>query len=300
MFRTRIPLNFPRPLRRGNFRFMPNVLVTGAGRGIGRTIATHLADKGWDVYAGVRKDADGAAVAAHAPDRIHPVVVDITSADDVAALPKQLPDRLDAVVNNAGIAVGGAIESLDVDDLRYQYEVNVFGQVAVTQAVLPLLRAARGRVVFVSSVSGRVSTPLTGAYNSSKFALEGLADALRVELRPWGIHVSLIEPAQTDTEMWQQAEHTLDAEVAKLSPEHRQLYAAHIEGFRKIIPLSQRIAAPPQSVAAAVQRALTARSPRARYVVGVGPKIQVRLTNATPTRIRDAVLRRVFRIPSKA
>lgn len=277
---------------------MPNVLVTGAGRGIGRTIATELADKGWDVYAGVRKEADGAAVAAASP-RIHPVIVDITSSEDVAALAKQLPDRLDAVVNNAGIAVGGAIEALHLDDLRYQYEVNVFGQVALTQAVLPRLRESRGRIVFVSSVSGRVSTPLTGAYNSSKFALEGLADALRLELRPWGIRVSLIEPAQTDTEMWQQAQQTLDAEVAKMAPGHQQLYAAHIEGFRKIIPLSQKLAAPPQTVAAAVQRALTARNPRARYVVGVGPKLQVRMTNATPTRMRDAVLRRVFRIPSK-
>lgn len=278
---------------------MPNVLVTGAGRGIGRTITTHLAARGWDVYAGVRKEADGASVAAEAPEHIHPVILDITSAEDVAALGKQLPDRLDAVVNNAGLAVGGAVETLDLDELRYQYEVNVIGQVAVTQAVLPRLRESKGRVLFVSSVSGRISTPLTGAYNSSKFALEGLADALRLELRPWGIAVALIEPAQIDTALWQDAEATLEAEVAKLSPEHRAMYAPHIDGFRKIIPMSQKMAAPPSSVAAAVQRALTARKPRARYVVGVGPKVQVRMTNATPTRMRDAVLRRVFRIPRK-
>ena len=278
---------------------MPNVLVTGAGRGIGRTIATHLADKGWDVHAGVRKEADGTALAALS-SRIHPVVLDITSADDLAALSGRLPERLDGVVNNAGVAVGGAVEALALDDLRQQYEVNVIGQVAVTQAVLPRLRASQGRVVFVSSVSGRVSTPLTGAYNSSKFALEGLADALRLELRPWGIAVSLIEPAQTDTEMWQQAEDTLESEVAKLSPEHRELYAPHIEGFRKIIPLSQKLAAPPTTVAVAVERALASRRPKARYVVGVGPKLQVRMTNATPTRVRDAMLRRVFRIPRKA
>jgi len=276
---------------------MPNVLVTGAGRGIGRTITTHLAAKGWDVYAGVRKEADGASVAAEDPQRIHPVIVDITSAEDVAALDKQLPDRLDAVVNNAGLAIGGAVETLDLEDLRYQYEVNVIGQVAVTQAVLPRLRESKGRVLFVSSVSGRISTPLTGAYNSSKFALEGLADALRLELRPWGIRVALIEPAQTDTALWQDAEATLEAEVAKLSPEHRAMYAPHIDGFRKIIPLSQKMAGPPSAVAAAVHRALTARNPRARYVVGAGPKVQLRMTNATPTRMRDAVLRRVFRIP---
>jgi NAD(P)-dependent dehydrogenase (short-subunit alcohol dehydrogenase family) len=278
---------------------MPSVLVTGAARGIGRVTSLHLAAAGWDVYAGVRRDADGAALTAASPERVRPVQLDITSAADLAALPERLPDSLDAVVNNAGIAVGGPIEGLPLDELRRQFEVNVFGQVAVTQAVLPRLRESRGRVVFISSLSGRVSTPMTGAYNGSKFALEAIADALRMELRPWGVRVSLVEPAQTDTALWQEAEVALEEVVAALSPEQRQLYGKHIAGYRKVIPLSQRIASSPNGVAATVERALTARRPRARYVVGGAPKAQAVLSGLTPTPVLDAVLRKVTGVPRR-
>ena len=179
--------------------------------------------------------------------------------------------------------VGGPIEGLPLDELRRQMEVNLVGQVAVTQAVLPRLRETRGRVVFISSLSGRVATPMTGAYNASKFALEGMADSLRMELRPWRIPVSLIEPAQTDTALWQDAEATLDESLATLSPAHRELYAGHIEGYRRSIPRSQKMASPVDGVADAVEKALTARRPRARYVVGAGPRIQGLLAKTTPT-----------------
>jgi NAD(P)-dependent dehydrogenase (short-subunit alcohol dehydrogenase family) len=278
---------------------MPSVLVTGAARGIGRTTALRLAAAGWDVYAGVRREEDGPALVTAAPERLHPVKLDVTSAADIATLAERLPGSLDAVVNNAGIAVGGPIEGIPLDDLRRQFEVNVFGQVAVTQAVLPRLRASRGRVVFVSSLSGRVSTPMTGAYNASKFALEGIGDALRMELRPWRIRVSLVEPAQTDTDLWREAEKALEESIATLTPEHRELYAKHIEGTRKMIPLSQRIASSPEGVAAAIERALTARRPRARYVVGVGPKAQATLSGLTPTPVMDAVLGRLLGVPRK-
>jgi NAD(P)-dependent dehydrogenase (short-subunit alcohol dehydrogenase family) len=278
---------------------MPSVLVTGAARGIGRVTSLHLAAAGWDVYAGVRREADGDALIAAAPERVRSVKLDITSAADVAALAEYLPSSLDAVVNNAGIVVGGPIEGLPLAELRRQFEVNVFGQVAVTQAVLPRLRESRGRVVFISSLSGRVATPMTGAYNGSKFALEGIADALRMELRPWRVRVSLVEPAQTDTDLWQEAEAALEASLATLSPEQRQLYGKHIAGYRKTIPLSQRIASSPDSVAAAVERALTARRPRARYVVGAAPKAQAVLSALTPTPVLDAVLRKVTGVPGR-
>src|SRR6202000_426779 len=145
------------------------------------------------------------------------------------ALGEALPERLDGIVNNAGIVVSGPLESLSADDLREQFEVNVVGAVALTNAVLPRLRTARGRIVFLSSLSGRVSTPMTGAYNASKFAIEAIADAWRLELRPWGIDVVLVEPAMTDTDLWRKAPETLEAEVAGLSDEHRQLYAGHLE-----------------------------------------------------------------------
>jgi NAD(P)-dependent dehydrogenase (short-subunit alcohol dehydrogenase family) len=275
---------------------MPTVLITGASRGIGRAAAHRLAGKGWDVLAGVRRPEDGEALRG---ERIAPVVLDVTDAAALAALDGALPERLDAVVNNAGIAISGPLEALPVDEVRRQLEVNLVGPLAVTQAVLPRLRAARGRVVFVSSLSGRVATPMTGAYNASKFGLEGLADTLRMELRPWGIAVVLVEPAQTDTDMWREAEGALETDLAKLSPEHRELYAGHIEGARKMIPRSQKLASPVEGAAATIERALTARRPRARYVVGTGPRVQGVLAHVTPTPTLDAVLRLATGVPRR-
>jgi NAD(P)-dependent dehydrogenase (short-subunit alcohol dehydrogenase family) len=200
---------------------------------------------------------------------------------------------LDAVVNNAGIAVGGAVEILSPDDWRKQLEINVIGAFAVTRAVLPRLRRSRGRVVFISSVNGRLSMPLVGAYAASKFALEAAADALRMELTPWKIRVIVVEPAQTDTDMWRTADTMVADLEAGLSAEHKSLYAKHIAGFKKTIPVSQRAAVPTEKVSAVVEEALTARRPRARYIVGLGPKALVAFMGVAPTKLRDIALRKV-------
>ena len=223
---------------------MPSVLVTGAGRGIGKSIVQHLAERGWDVIAGVRTDADAAAITALDPQRISSVILDVTDAGHIAALGESLPRRLDAVVNNAGVVVSGPMEAVAPDDWRKQLEINVIGQLAVTQAVLPRLRESRGRAVFISSVNGRLSMSLIGAYCASKFALEAAADALRMELRPWGIGVAIVEPAQTDTDMWRTADDMVEQAEAALTDEQRGLYARHIAGMKKMIPVSQRMAVP--------------------------------------------------------
>jgi NAD(P)-dependent dehydrogenase (short-subunit alcohol dehydrogenase family) len=278
---------------------MSTVLVTGAARGIGRATALRLADGGWDVIAGVRGADDGETLAQERPGRITPLILDITDDSHVAALDSALPARLDAVVNNAGVVVGGPIEAVPLSELRRQLEVNVVGQAAVTQAVLPRLRNAKGRLVFVSSVSGLVATPMSGPYNASKFALEGLADALRMELAPWGIRVVLVEPAQTDTDLWRRADTDLEEAVASLSPQHRDLYAKHIARFRKSIPRSQRMAAPTDGVAATIERALTTRRPRARYVVGTTARAQALLASLTPTVLLDMALRAGTGVPRR-
>jgi NAD(P)-dependent dehydrogenase (short-subunit alcohol dehydrogenase family) len=278
---------------------MPRVLVTGASRGIGRATTLRLAARGWDVIAGVRRAADGEALVRAQPRGITAVTLDITDEDQLAALDAALPPELDAVVNNAGVVVGGPLEALPLSELRRQLEVNVVAQVAVTQAVLPRLRESRGRVVFVSSLSGRVATPMFGAYNASKFALEGMADALRMELAPWGVRVALVEPAQTDTDMWRQAEDEFRDAVASLSPQRRHLYAKHIAGFHNTIPRTQRIAAPVDGVAAAIERALTDRRPRARYVVGASARAQAVLARLTPTPVLDALLRAATGVPRR-
>jgi NAD(P)-dependent dehydrogenase (short-subunit alcohol dehydrogenase family) len=271
---------------------VPSVLITGAGRGIGRATAERMAGAGWDVYAGVRRleDAPGG-------DRITAVALDVTDAGQIAALDGVLPARLDAVINNAGIVVSGPVEALSPDDLRRQLDVNVTAQVAVTQAVLPRLRESRGRVLFISSVSGRVSAPLMGAYTASKFALEAIADSMRIELRPWGIHVVLIEPGSIDTDLWRLAQDTASEAEQGMSPEHRSLYAKHLSGMRKAITRIQKQTSPVEKVTGAIEQALTVDRPRARYVVGPDARAQIAAAAALPTRAMDSVIARATGMP---
>jgi NAD(P)-dependent dehydrogenase (short-subunit alcohol dehydrogenase family) len=276
---------------------VPSVLVTGASRGIGRAAVRRLAAEGWDVFAGVRKLSDADPLVADGAGRVRPVTLDIASEQDVAALDEVLPQRLDAIINNAGVAVSGPLEGLPLDDLRRQLEINVVAQVAVTQAVLPRIRVAAGRVLFVSSVSGLVATPMLGAYVASKYAIEGLADVLRLELHSWRIPVILIEPSQTDTDMWRSANDEVDRAVEALRPEHRTLYAEHIAGMRRMIPFAQKMAVPVDNVVDVIMRALITRRPRARYVVGAGPRAQVALVRLLPTPVVDLALRKAAGIP---
>jgi NAD(P)-dependent dehydrogenase (short-subunit alcohol dehydrogenase family) len=270
-----------------------SVLVTGASRGIGRAAALALDRAGHDVIAGVR-DAEAAdRLAAEASSRLRTVRLDITDAGSVRAAADTVGGRLDALVNNAGVAVGGVVEALELDDLRHQLEVNVVGQVAVTQALLPALRAATGRVVFISSVSGRVSAPVMTPYTASKFAIEAIADGLRVEVRRWGIRVVLIEPGSIDTDLWRGAEAQFDAGVAAMTDEHRRLYSGLLAGARRMVRTTAKRAAPVDKVAAAVVDAVTAARPRTRYVVGADARGQLLLKAALPDRAYDALVARV-------
>ncbi len=268
---------------------MPSVLISGASRGIGRATALRLVGAGWDVYATVRRSEDGEELRAEAGERLHVLEVDVASDEQIAALADDLPERLDAIVNNAGIVVSGPLESLSADDLREQFEVNVVGAVALTNLVLPKLRASHGRIVFLSSLSGRISTPMTGAYNASKFAIEAIADAWRLELRRWGVRVILVEPAMTDTDLWRKAPETLEDGEAGMSAAHRELYADHLAGMRKTIPRMQKMAKPVDTVTATIERALTAPRPRARYFVGADVGVQAALSAVTPTRLKDGL-----------
>lgn len=261
--------------------------------------ATRLASHGFDVLAGVRKAEDGESLRQDSGGRIRPVTLDVADQDHIDALQDSLPSTLDAVVNNAGIVVGGPVEAVTPAELRRQMEVNVVGQMAVTQAVLPRIREGKGRILFVSSLSGRISTPMTGAYNASKFALEALADALRIELRPWRIPVVVVEPAQTDTDMWRTADQLLEDTIAGLAPEHAQMYGKHIEGQRRSIPRSQKMAAPAEGVAAVIEKALTVSRPKARYVVGTGPRIMGMTGRLLPPRVADPLFAAATGVPRR-
>lgn len=267
---------------------MPSVLVTGAGRGIGLAITEHMSGQGWDVYATARSDA-----ALRSLDRlphVHAVQLDITDRSAIAGLPDHLPTDLNGVVNNAGIIVNGPVEGLTLDDLSRQLDINVTAQIGVTQAVLPKLREARGRVLFMSSVSGLITTPGTGAYSASKYAIESLADALRMELRPWQIRVSLIEPGPIRTDMWGNALDEYDRMTAQLAEQHRELYASHLAGNRKLLARLQKLASDPKKVVKAVDHALTSKHPKRRYLLDSLSRAQKAFVSLTPTAISDAVL----------
>jgi NAD(P)-dependent dehydrogenase (short-subunit alcohol dehydrogenase family) len=276
---------------------LPSVLITGAARGIGKSIAMQMAALGWDVIAGVRTEQDGEAITATNPRRISPVLLDVTDAEHISALANSLPTQLDALVNNAGIVVSGPVEAVSPTEVRRQFEVKVIGQLAITQAVLPRLRRSRGRIVFLSSIAGKVSYPLHGPYSASKFAIEAFADALRIELRPWKIAVSVVQPAQIDTEMSSSDGVPVDEMTAVISPEHRSLYARHLEGLAQSLPEAERLVLPPDKVAKVVMQALTTRRPRARYVVGLNARMQLAVLPNLPTGARDRLFHTLARQP---
>jgi len=267
---------------------MPSVLVSGASRGIGLAITRHMSARGWQVYAGARSDSALGELAAI--PNVHPTRLEITDRDSVAALADALPAKLDGVVNNAGIVVNGPVEGLTLDDLTRQLDVNVVAQIAVTQAVLPKIRAAKGRIVFISSFSGLITTPGTGAYCASKYALEALGDALRMELRPWGIRVSLVEPGPIRTDIWGDILVDHDRMVDKLDAGHRVLYARQLNGTRKLLGRVQKMAADPEKVVKAVDHALTARRPKSRYLLDSVSRVQKIVMDLTPTAVNDAAL----------
>jgi NAD(P)-dependent dehydrogenase (short-subunit alcohol dehydrogenase family) len=248
------------------------VLVTGASSGIGEATCVHLRDRGWRVLAGVRR-------AGTAPEGTEELLLDVTD-------PPPLDFELDALVENAGIAHAGPLEFLPLDALREQLEVNVVGQLAVLQRTLPALRRARGRVVLMGSVSGVSALPLLGAYAMSKFALEAMADSLRVELAPWGIRVALVEPGSIKTPMWTRERPDPPADALAL-------YGERISAFRRTAAARGPKQMPPSLVAAAVEHALTAARPKARYLVGRDAKLRKRV-EALPTGIRDRLLVRLL------
>lgn len=270
-----------------------SVVITGSSTGIGRACALRMDALGWTVFAGVRKEKDAEALAADASDRLVPLILDVADPDTIHDSSKRVADAtaergLDGLVNNAGITVQGPLEYLPLDDLRKQLEVNVTGQIAVTQAFLPAIRKATGRIVFMSSVAGRTETlPFLGPYGSSKRALEGLAEALRVELLPWKIRVSLIEPGSIATPIWEKGDETFDDLVGALPEEGRERYIEAMNRGRVVGRKAGERGIPPDRVADKVEHALTSRRPRTRYLVGADAKAQTYLLQAMPTPLRD-------------
>ncbi len=292
---------------------MKYVLVTGASSGIGQALAIDLQKSGYHVLAGVRREEDGARLIAltraafpeHSTDRLTTVIFDITDQDSIESafdrINKITPTGLYGLVNNAGIAVSGALELVENENIAAQFSVNVVGTFKVIKCFLPLLKKSRGRIVNIGSISGLFSPPGLSVYAASKYAIEGMSDALRVELKPFGVQVSVIEPGKIDTPLWQKS---ADAEAAA----HRQIKQDEQQGegsdvladYRELIAFYRNYVdtergSPLSWVSTAVKDALSNRSPRPRYIIGRAAKLRV-LLNFLPTRIRDAlVYRSVYR-----
>lgn len=274
---------------------MRSVLVTGASTGIGRTTALRLDGSSWKVFAGVRKQEDADSLRAEGSERLTPVILDVTDAEQIAAaaelIARETEGGLDGLVNNAGVAVPGPLETVPLDDLRHQLEVNLIAYVGVTQAMLPEIRRAEGRIVFLSSIGGRVAFPFAGPYHASKFATEAIGDVFRQELRPWGLKVAIIEPGSIDTPIWERGQRKAEDVEAK-APKTNLLYGAALDKFRKVIEDTAERGIPPEKVAKAIAHALESPRPKSRYLVGLDAKVQARLQPLIPTPLFDWIVAR--------
>lgn len=276
-----------------------SVLITGASTGIGAACALDLDKIGFRVFAGVRKSADGESLQRQASERLTPIILDVTVSETIANAVAAIEAEVAAaglfgLVNNAGILVPGPLECVPLDDLRRQYEVNVFGVVAVTQAMLPLVRSAKGRIVNMGSISGKAAPPYLGAYSSSKFALESITDVLRMELRRWGIDVSIVEPDSVATPIWGKLLETATEMGSHLPAAVRSLYEQDLTSMSEASQQMDESGMPVSCVVRAVRHALTSRWPKTRYPVGSRTHLAFWAARHLPDRIRDGFMRRAM------
>lgn len=280
------------------------VVVTGASTGIGAACALDCASRGMTVFAGVRDSRAGEALAAKGGSRLIPITLDVTDEPSIARSVEVVQRvvgeaGLGGLVNNAGVVIGSPLEVIPLSQLRKQLEVNVIGQIAVTQAFLPLLRRGRGRIVNMGSIAGRGTIPLLGPYSASKYALEALTDALRMELQPWGIQVSIIEPGAIATPIWEKSGKTAEELESLVGDEAKALYSEAVIRIREAVAQSAQRAISPDVVVRAVHHALTAAHPKTRYLVGKDAKLRAWMVKWLPDRIQDTLLTWALSYPRK-
>ncbi|HEX9482761.1 MAG TPA: SDR family oxidoreductase [Solirubrobacteraceae bacterium] len=277
---------------------MPLALITGASTGIGHATAMRLAGSGWTVLAGVRDSAAGERLAAEGPaERIVSLPLDVTDGEQITAAAELVAAQpgatvrggLDALVNNAGIGMGGPLEVIREEDWRRQFDVNFFGQIAVSRAMLPALRLARGRIVFLSSIGGRVAMGFNGPYAASKHAIEAVGDALRVELHNSGIQVGLIEPGSIATPIWDKSRGAADA--LTIPPELHEQYGKVPAALEKVLAETARRGISADVVAATIEKALTAQRMPARSLVGRDAKAMLLVKRLLPDHLFDRIVR---------
>ncbi len=248
------------------------VVITGTSTGLGRATALLLDKQGYRVFAGVRTDKDAESLKQAASGDLTPIIMDITKAEQIKSASEFVSfavgdEGLFGLVNNAVVAVDGPLECVGIDDLRWQFEVGVIGQIAVTQALLPAIRKAKGRIINISAIAGRLSMPFFGPLVASKFAVEALTDCLRMELRSSGVEVLSILPDSMNTEVSDKVEASYQKTLAKMSPEAKALYGKNYGIFMEDVVKANHQGMPPEKVANVIFKALEARKPKRQYVV---------------------------------
>jgi NAD(P)-dependent dehydrogenase (short-subunit alcohol dehydrogenase family) len=270
---------------------VPSVLITGASSGIGQATALRLSRAGWTVLAGVRRREDGERLAGEGPaGKIEPLELDVTDPAQIAAAAARVQaGGLGALVNNAGIGVGGPLEVLDDEEWRRQFDVNFFGQIAMTRALLPALRAAHGRIVFISSIGGKVAMAFNGPYAASKHAIEAVGDALRVELHRSGVQVALLEPGSIATPIWDKTRGV--AGEMQIPPALASEYGDIPQKMAKVLQDTGSRGIPPEAVAEAIEKALTAKRMPARVLVGRDARMLATVRRLLPDHVFDRIVR---------
>ena len=282
------------------------MVITGASTGIGRATAVLAARSGFHVLAGVRKQADAESLRAEHAD-VEPVLLDVRDADAITGLSRRVeadPRPLSVLINNAGFVASGMTEVVPLARWREQFEVNLFGAVGVTQALLPALRRSQGRVINISSIGGRVACPSIGVYQASKYALEAFSDALRMETRHQGVSVVIIEPGAVRTEIANKAKRQTESDLAALSPELAAVYGPLARGLAENMAATlEKNSISPQRAARVILAAARARRPRTRYLIGTDARFASALKWLLPDRWFDAAMLRALgahRIPLPA
>jgi NAD(P)-dependent dehydrogenase (short-subunit alcohol dehydrogenase family) len=280
------------------------VVVTGASTGIGRATALDLDRAGYRVFAGIRKQEDAKSLEEEATGELTPIALDVAKEDSIEAAKTTVQDAvgedgLAGLVNNAGVGGGGPIEYMDIDDFRNTIEVNLVGQVAVTQAFLPLIRKGKGTIVFIASIGGRIASPFMSPYNASKFGIEAVGESLRREVAPWGIDVVLVEPGSIATEIWAKGNETMRERVGGLPDSARKLYGAQFSRFGELLKETADRGIPPEKVAKVVRKAIRSNRPKHHYLVGTDAKMGARINAILPGRAMDAMLRRQTKFPKR-
>ena len=271
------------------------IVITGASTGIGAACALILDKLGYFVFAGVRKNEDAEKLQEQASPKLKPIFLDVTDSASIQSAVETVTNVVGdrgilGLVNNAGVAVPSPLELLPIAEFQQQMNINVTGQLAVTQGFLGLLRQGQGRIVNMGSVSGRSAAPFMGAYNASKFALEALTDVMRMELKPWGISVSIIEPGAIATPIWEKSFMQVDTARKTLPQSAETLYGEAMNAVRKRVGIIASEGISPDFVAEIVVQALTAKQPKTRYVVGRDAKIAVLLRHLLPDHLYDRVM----------